>query len=159
VAEDADIILITSQAWCDNFAEMLFDITKAYAPYFIEKRRRIYDRKTKKAQFETVRHRKLIKFDDPQTAAKKFVYAHQAIPASIGRALLKELEVKRGGRHTNLKQWANDRANAYSCFLAMEHLLSTEKTSQIAAAERIGKLRGRSQEAVLRAWKKIRSEA
>jgi hypothetical protein len=147
VAEAADLIRVTSQEWCDRFAAFLLEaraLQSPYEPEFIPN--------------TNIRKVDLPPFDAPDVAAKKFVDRNQPVPARIVKLLLKERKQKKGGRHTNLKQWADDRANAYSCFFSMERLFSTEKISQAAAAKRIGKLRGRSPEAVLRAWKKIKAE-
>ncbi len=147
MAEDVDLVEVTSQAWVDRFAKGLLEVKASEAPYYHEIRDG--DR--------TIRIRPLVHFDDSRTAAQKFVDKGQAVPPSIVRALLEELKPKKGGRHARPEQWAAERANAISCYLAMERLLKVEPgLSQTAAGERVGKLRGRSCAAVVRAWKHLK---
>jgi hypothetical protein len=147
MAEEADLIRVTSQEWCDQFAKQLL-ITKKYEPSYYE---------DVPYGDHTTRIYALGGMEAAYGAAKKYVDKEQPVPASIVRAILEEHKPKKGGRHSRLEQWAADKANAYSCYFAMERLFSVEPgMSQTAAATRIGKLRGRAPAAVVRCWKHFR---
>jgi hypothetical protein len=141
VREAADLVLVTSQAWCDRLAKGLLEMKVSRAPHYGEVQ----------SIFGPV---------NPQRDAWKYVTRDKPVPPGIVLALLEELKPKKGGRHSHPEQWAAERANAISCYLAMERLLTVEPTlSQTAAGIRIGKLRGRSCAAVVRCWKNMKNSA
>lgn len=143
--EDPDLIRVTSQESCDRFAEQLLIGKRFEAKYTLKMR----------SGGRTVQLQVL--GEDVRTAAKKYVDRDEDVPVDIVRALLKELEPKKGGRHSHVEQWADDTASAFSCYIAMERLLSVERgLSQTAAATRVGKLRGKEPAAVVRCWKRFR---
>lgn len=146
MTEDPDLVRVTSQEWCDRFAEQLLIGKRFEAKYTLKMR----------SGGRTVQLQ-VLSDEDVRTAAKKYVDRDEDVPVDIVRALLDELKPKKGGRHSHLEQWAAEKANAISCYLAMERLLSVEPgLSQTAAGERVGKLRGRSCAAVVRAWKRCK---
>ena len=144
MAEDADIVRITSEAWCDHLAELLLT-GKKMAKYRL---------KVQSGE------QTLLLREDPKDVAKEYVDRDKDVPAFIVRAILEDLKPQKGGRHTHPEQWAAEKANAISCYLAMNRLRELEPgLSQTAAAERIGKLRCRSGAAVITCWKHFRDAA
>ena len=92
---------------------------------------------------------------DPYAGAEYYARKNGPLPVSIAKAILVDRKRKKGGRHSNPKEWAKQRASDAACFLAMEHLRESHpEWSQTAAGERVGKLMNLSCPAVVRAWKK-----
>lgn len=150
MVEDREIVRVTSQAWCDQLAEKLLQ-TKLSEGYHSEMRS---GKRTVVVEQINVSGKKL----DPYADMQRYVDGDQPVPVWIARSALAEHQPKKGGRHTHLEQWAAEKANAISCWLAMDRLLHLEPSlSQTAAGIRIGRLRGKSYPAVVRAWKMLRA--
>jgi hypothetical protein len=93
---------------------------------------------------------------DPYAGAEYYAKKNSPLlPVSIARAILEDRKRKKGGRHSNSKEWAKQKASDAACFLAMEHLRESDPgLSQTAAGDRVGRLMNLSCPAVVRAWKK-----
>jgi len=167
MAETAGLVRLTSQDWRDRMTKALL-AAGTKMPSKGKYKLRVT------SGGKTLLSRTFSNYD-PYSAAQKFV--NKPTPMSMAqvkrerrkvvkllKAIIEDRIPKKGGRHSKLEKWAEEKANQISCYLAMERLLELEPgLSQMAAGIRIAILRGISPEkapdaapAVISRWKHLK---
>jgi hypothetical protein len=155
VGEDNFLSLVTSKGWREELAALL--LHSGLAPS------KIPFSGIPKIVLEKYGQPDLLErwffHGDPYAAVEYYDGKGRDVPASIGKAIVKDHKPRKGGRHSLPEQWAKQRSNNLAFFLAMEYLRETEPSlSQKAMGERVRQLLPDlnigSSEAVIRIWKK-----